>query len=202
MPTWGELDQQFQALSEPLRHCNLQFQWGDDGVYYHLSGGSSYAASRFETLAGIAGRKLEELPPDQVNEAVFQRTEPIERWYEVLRYHSGAFKNGPTAVRRDESGSLRATLYAGDIHQPAEASAVVALAFSSLTATMKSETNVSSVGQTGGITAHTVSFTQGSSVPPPPPRKPWWKSTIAIIVSMVGVIAAIVTILTFFGIHP
>lgn len=53
---------------------------------------------------------------------------------------------------------------------------------------------ISSSKQTGGITAHTVNFNNGSS--PTPPEKWWQKSWVQVL----GVLATIATILTFLGV--
>jgi hypothetical protein len=203
MPGWEELDQKFQALAPDLRHHNLQFQWGPSGTdyrHYLLSGTSASAMRRFEVLAGIAGRKLEELPPGTVNAAVFERAEPTERWYEVLRHHAGAFTLDSTVVRNDESWNPVPDAYLGHISRPAEASATVALQLSSLSAPADDGTKVTSVGQSGGITANTVNFAPPPT--PPGPRTSWWKSTWALVFGVAAFLAAVVTVLQYFGATP
>lgn len=66
------------------------------------------------------------------------------------------------------------------------------------------EENITSHGQQGGITAHTVTLNQGASPPPPSPPdpEPWWKSWWAGISGLILVIAAIAEILHYFGVSP
>lgn len=61
---------------------------------------------------------------------------------------------------------------------------------------------VTSVGQRGGVTAHSVSVNQGTPAPLPQPPKPWWKSAWAITVGVVTFLAALVAVLEFLGLKP
>lgn len=62
--------------------------------------------------------------------------------------------------------------------------------------------NISSHGQSGGITAHTVNI--GPQSPSSPPEKPKskWKKVIAVLVAMVAFIASFVKILDYFDVKP
>jgi hypothetical protein len=159
MPSWGELDKEFQALATALRHHLVQYQWGRDGISYYLSGPNSSDARRFEILATIAGKKLDELPAEHRRDTIFARSDSAERWYEALRYFSGAFVLGPTGVQNNEAGEPEPVLFTGSVNLPAERSSVLALHLSSIAVpTDSSDGSVRSVGQSGGITAHTVSI--------------------------------------------
>jgi hypothetical protein len=65
-------------------------------------------------------------------------------------------------------------------------------------------TTVTSHGQTGGITAHNVTFNGGVQPPttPAPPKKPWWKTTWKIAIGGATIAAFIVAALTYFHIQP
>jgi len=132
VPTWTELRSDFESTREPLRFYRLDYQWGAAGTYYRLAGGgSSHATRRFEVLASIAGAKLAELPRDAVDEIVLHAETPVEKWYEALRRHSGAFESGLIA-QQTEAGRADGNIYTGSVSLPAEASAVLALRFSAL----------------------------------------------------------------------
>jgi hypothetical protein len=67
------------------------------------------------------------------------------------------------------------------------------------------QTNITSHGQTGGITAHTVNVASPSLSPgpvKPPAPKPWWKTTWKLAVSCAGILVAIFAGLDYFHIQP
>jgi hypothetical protein len=131
MPSWYELNQQFHALSQSLRHHNLQYQWGAAGTHFHLSGGPrSSETARFESLCRIAGAKLQELPSEVLHAGVLAEPTSAHRWYEALRHHSGAFKFDLAARQTDAEGNDQGGIYGGSIYHPADASALVALELS------------------------------------------------------------------------
>lgn len=130
---WAELRTEFEALREALCFYRLDYQWGAAGTYYRLAGGGrSHAIRRFEVLSEIAGRKLQELPPESLNSGVLAAPNAISRWYESLRYHSGAFETGTVGMQRDDAGNDMGGIYTGGVSLPAESSAVVCLQFSAL----------------------------------------------------------------------
>jgi hypothetical protein len=89
----------------------------------------------------------------------FARTDPFERWYEALRQFSGGFSHGMTGFRNSETGNPEAVLFTGTVDQPADRSSVVVLQLSSVAAHAdSSDASVKSIGQSGGITAHSVSI--------------------------------------------
>jgi hypothetical protein len=63
------------------------------------------------------------------------------------------------------------------------------------------DTNISSHGQSGGITAHTVNV-NARLQPQADARQPWWKTWWGIVGGLLGAAAAIVAILEFFDIKP
>ena len=135
MPTWSELETHFRKLAQALRFHRLDYQWGAAGIYYRLAGGpSNESTRRFETLAGIAGAKLAELPTETLHEAVLSRSVPEERWYEALKYESGSFETGFVGWQTNEAGNHQGTIHTGTIDNFAEASANLALRFSALPA--------------------------------------------------------------------
>jgi hypothetical protein len=209
MPTWCELDQQFQALSEPLRHHNLQYQWGAAGTHYHLSGGpASPASARFEVLARLAGSKLGELPDGVLHEPVLLDRPSIERWYEAIRYHSGAFEYNFSARQTDAAGNDLGGIYTGTVHRPASASAVLSLQFSQFdqretqahggSINISQQGGVLAIGQQGNIHA-----SQVVQVPAAAQRHAnRWRSRWTVIASIVAAAAGIATVLEWFHIGP
>jgi hypothetical protein len=206
MPTWHELDEQFQVLGQALRHHRLQYQWGVAGIYYHLSGGpASPATARFEALATIAGAKIQQLPVGVVHDEVLQRPEHIERWYEAIRRRSGAFELGIFGEQADEAGNNLGVIYTGSVNDPAHASAIVALQFSNYDPAQPP--GFVNVGQQGGV----VNVRQHGDVHAPQifqspaahqPKGPWWKSTVSLVTGLIVLLAAIATILTWLHIEP
>lgn len=137
---WSELRSEFDALGESLRFHRLDYQWGAAGTHYRLAGGqTSHATRRFEVLCEIAGRKLQELPPGTVSSDALVPTNATSRWYEVLRYESGAFEFGFTAQQSDELGNDCGNIYTGSLSLPAQSSAIVCLQFSALPSLLPSE---------------------------------------------------------------
>ena len=62
---------------------------------------------------------------------------------------------------------------------------------------------VTSHDQSGGITAGVIG--DSTSPPPratPPPKPKWWKRLLVIVVAVVGLVAALVAILEYFGVGP
>jgi hypothetical protein len=209
MPTWYELDQEFQALSEPLRHHNLQFQWGAAGTHYHLSGGAvSPALARFEALARLAGAKLRELPDGVLHESVSAGHSTIERWYEAVRYHSGSFEYGILGQQTDSAGNDLGSIYTGSVHRPASASSVLALQFSQYdraepqthggSINITQQGGVMAIGQQGNISAPQVLH----AAPATQPQRSRKRSRWAIIVGIAGVIGAGATVLQWLQIGP
>jgi hypothetical protein len=209
MPTWYELDQQFQALSESLRHHNLQFQWGAAGTHYHLSGGpASPAAARFEALAQLAGAKLQELPPGVLHEAVLVNRPPIERWYEAIRYHSSEFEYGVFGQQTDSAGNDLGGIYTGSVHQPGNASSVLALKFSQYdrgesqahggSINITQQGGVMAIGQQGNIHSPQLFHAPRPAQSQTNRKNSRW----AVIAGTVGFIAAIVTVLQWLQIGP
>jgi hypothetical protein len=134
MPTWSELQAEFQNLREPLQFHRLDFQWGAAGEYYRIAGGVSSATRQFEALAEIAGEKLSELPPRVLPEAVLRPAAAYARWYEALRHCSGDFELGHCGWQTDDEGNHAGNIFTGVMNHPVEASALVALRFSALPA--------------------------------------------------------------------
>lgn len=133
MAEWSELKAEFEALREALRFYRIDYQWGAAGIHYRLAGGgSSHATRRLEVLADIAGRKLLDLPEGTLQPAVIQASDASSRWYEALRYHSGAFEFGFVGKQTDEAGADLGNIYTGTLNLPAEESALLCLQFSSL----------------------------------------------------------------------
>jgi hypothetical protein len=213
MPTWYELDPEFQALSEPLRHHNLQFQWGAAGTHYQLSGGAaSPASARFEALARLAGAKLRELPDGVLHESVSASLSPSERWYEAIRHHSGAFEHGFVGQEVDSAGNDLGRVYTGSIHQPASASSVLALQLSQYdrakpqtygrSINITQQSGVVAVGQKGNIHSPQLFHAPPPAEPRTNRKRPWWKSWWAATVGITGVIGAIATVLQWLQIGP
>jgi hypothetical protein len=210
MPTWKELDQEFQALAQSLRHYNLQYQWGAAGTYYHLSGGPSFhATERFEALAMIAGGKIQQLPVGTVLDEVLQSGDYADRWYEALRHHSGSFEHGIFGHQTDADGNDLGSIYSGSINQPAHASAILALQFTKFDPPAHAGGAFINVGQQGGV----VSVGQQGNINAPQvfhaaqvhqqaANTRWWTSTASMIAAAVAFVAAVVAILTWFGIEP
>jgi len=131
MPTWSELQAQFDELRETLRFYRIDYQWGAAGIYYRLAGGNvSPSTQRFEALAEIAGAKLSDIPRGVTDPAVLLAQNSRARWYEALRYHSGLFEMGFIGQQQNDGGAPSGSIYTGSVAQPAAASALLALRLS------------------------------------------------------------------------
>jgi|GEM_PF-3501025 len=133
MMTWKELQTEFDALRNSLRFCRLDYQWGSAGIYYRIAGGGrNHATRRFEALANIAGLKLSELPEEVLNTQIHNTADPISKWYEALRHHSGSFDFGFAAQESGDNGESLGSIFTGSLHHPADSSALLCLQFSSI----------------------------------------------------------------------
>ncbi|MEM7218880.1 MAG: hypothetical protein AAF515_10990 [Pseudomonadota bacterium] len=132
MPTWEQLKSDFSNCSQELQFYRLDYQWGAAGVYYNLQGGPSFhATERFETLAAMAGSKLNTLPDGAIDPEVLTQPSDAERWYEALKRYTDGFEHGFVALQEDDGAIVTGTL-----HRPADASSVLALKFSSIPASL------------------------------------------------------------------
>jgi len=62
--------------------------------------------------------------------------------------------------------------------------------------------SVSSHGQSGGITAHTVNIASASPSPPSERPRSEWKKAVAVVVAVVAFIASVVKVLDYFDVKP
>jgi hypothetical protein len=130
MQSWLDLESRFKELREPLRHVRLDIQWGCEGEYFRLAGGSSSPITRqFETLAGVAGRFMERsLQKDtELGMALLAEPNPNIRWYRALKELSGEFQPDFPGEVRDEAGNFMGHIFCGHLHAVAEASANLCL---------------------------------------------------------------------------
>jgi hypothetical protein len=130
MQSWLDLEARFKELREPLRHTRLAIQWGSQGEYFNLSGGSASPITRqFETLAGVAGRFLERsLKHDsEPGSVLLKEQDPRLRWYRALKDLSGEFQTDYPAQALDEKGNFVGHIFYGSLHGVAEASANLCL---------------------------------------------------------------------------
>lgn len=60
MHSWADIENRFRALEEPLRGLRLDFQWGDAGKHWNLTGVQREEGYReCLLLSGVAGKLLE-----------------------------------------------------------------------------------------------------------------------------------------------
>ncbi len=137
---WKDLQIEFDALRDELRFYRIDYQWGAAGIYYRLAGrGANHATRRFEVLANIAGQKLSELPQEVLNTQINDAADPISKWYEALRHHSGSFSVGFVAHQSGDNGENAGNIFTGSLAPPADSSALLCLQFSSIPTTPKLE---------------------------------------------------------------
>jgi len=125
---WNELRLEFEALNQGLIYSRLDFQWGSSGTYYRLAGSSNSIAKRkFETLAVIAGNKLNCIAEEFLSENVQKAPDAASKWYEIVREISGSFEFGFVAGEINDEGIKIGNIYTGSIRQPAESCALTCL---------------------------------------------------------------------------
>lgn len=130
---WKELQTEFDALRDVLRFYRIDYQWGAAGIYYRLAGlGANHMTRRFEVLANIAGLKLSELPEEVLNPQIHNAADPISKWYETLRHHSGSFSVGFVGQQSGDNGEDLGSIFTGSLAPPADLSALLCLQFSSI----------------------------------------------------------------------
>ena len=130
MNTWLDLEERFKQIQEPLRHYRLDIQWGIEGEYFRLTGGSQNPNTRkFEVLAGVAGRMIERSLSEKAEPgaSLLKEQNPQLRWYRALKDLSGEFQHDHPAQSMDEQGNFRGHILFGSLHSVAEASANLCL---------------------------------------------------------------------------
>ncbi len=131
--SWIDLETRFRALRPALPYYRLDYQWGAAGEYWYLQGGPSSAAIvEFETLATIAGDLLTALPPEAVAPEALAESNAMHRWYLALWHHMTSQVPKHLTHQVDEEGRDRGALFSGTIEEPAHASAVLCLRFSTV----------------------------------------------------------------------
>jgi hypothetical protein len=131
MPTWKDLERDFQELQEPLQYSRLDAQWGSAGEYWRLAGThNSNVERQFEALSYIAGEKLSNALQSSSAEShyeVLNEPNPLWRWYKGIWKISQNFEHAFTARELDENDEVVGHIFTGSITHPTEASSVFCL---------------------------------------------------------------------------
>jgi len=118
MHSWAEIEQRFRALEQSLRGLRLDFQSGDAGEYWNLTGvqrGEAYRECLL--LSGVAGKLLghclntEEAP----GQRLLREGDSTKRWFLAVKELSGQFKAGLPVHGVDENGNRVETIYTGSM---------------------------------------------------------------------------------------
>lgn len=118
MHSWAEIEQRFRALEEPLRGLRLDFQWGDAGEHWNLTGvqrGEVYRECLL--LSGVAGKLLEHSlhAEEGPGEWLLRERDPTHRWFLAVKELSGQFETRLPAYGVDEEGNRVETIYMGSM---------------------------------------------------------------------------------------
>jgi hypothetical protein len=130
MPSWQELEKKFSEVTHSMQGARVDGQWGSAGenwrvaAYFDLD-----AKKRFEAIARIAGKKLEEVlqlghnPDDEL----LPEVDPAVRWYKAIWKISGAFHEMMPGQERDEEGKVVGNIFLGSIPNVVESSVTLCL---------------------------------------------------------------------------
>jgi hypothetical protein len=128
MPSWRELEKVFQELHKALQYSRINYQWGEEGEYFHFTGTyNPQFEKKFENLACIAGEKLMKSPAIPEYKEVLREPNPLYCWYKGLRYISGLFEYEVKGQKQNSEVNNMGSIYNGSIVRVAEASSVLCL---------------------------------------------------------------------------
>lgn len=116
MNSWADIEKRFRALEEPLRGLRLDFQWGDAGEHWNLTGVQRDEAYReCLLLSGVAGKLLEHSLTGEKDPGrwLLQVRDPTYRWFRAVKELSGRFESHLPAYGVDEDGNRVETIYTG-----------------------------------------------------------------------------------------
>jgi hypothetical protein len=126
MPTWRELENDFNELVPKMQYTRLDVQWGVAGEYWRLAGGfNKNVEKRFIALSQIAGGKLAQVLPPGTNLCDEMRPDHdlSNHWYKGIWKISGNLEHGPICELKNDDGEFAGFIYTGTINSIAEASA-------------------------------------------------------------------------------
>jgi hypothetical protein len=128
---WRQLESDFRDLRSALAFTRLDVQWGIAGEHWRLAGVFDQIPSRrFEALARIAGRQMEQSNAPDAREIAARETDTLIRWYRALKDLSGLMTGVMYADQLDErTGQREGLIYHGSIPEVTEASALLCLRF-------------------------------------------------------------------------
>jgi hypothetical protein len=128
---WRKLERDFRDLRPALGFTRLDVQWGDAGDNWRLAGVfERVACLRFEALARIAGRQLEQSNAPDAREIAAREPDALIRWYRALKDLSGLMTGVKYAYQLAErTGQREGLIYYGIIPDVTEASALLCLRF-------------------------------------------------------------------------
>jgi hypothetical protein len=135
MRTWRELDNEFRALAPRMEEARLDVQWGAAGVHCHLRGFvGTPVRIRFESLASIAGAKLQSHPSVRERTAIRDAPSGFEAWALGLKELSGAFNSNLVGEQISLDGQKHGLVFGGTVSGVADVSANLCLALDAASA--------------------------------------------------------------------
>jgi hypothetical protein len=130
MPSWQELETRFSEVVPGMKGARVDGQWGSAGEYWRVAAYFDLNTKKlFETIARIAGKKLEEVlqsgrtPDDEL----LAEGDPAIRWYKAIWKISGAFQHMMPGQELDKDDNVVGVIYLGSIPDIAECSVTLCL---------------------------------------------------------------------------
>ena len=119
MKTWLDLEARFRALEPALQYSRLDAQWGAAGEYWRVAGTvSPTARQEYELLSALGGRWLEQAlsPKKESDQVLLGISDPLLRWYSLLKASSPSFGDRSYGQQVNEDGSNAGFIYTGSMH--------------------------------------------------------------------------------------
>ena len=118
MQSWGDIEKRFRGLEEPLRGLRLDYQWGNAGEHWNLTGVQRDEAYReCLLLSGIAGKLMERSLDAEADPGLWllREQDPTHRWFRAVMELSGQFEPRHTAYGMAEHGNRAETIFTGSM---------------------------------------------------------------------------------------
>ncbi len=214
MVDWRRLEKDFRDIPDPF--SDMRADWSDQpGLRNHwqlAGGGDAFVRARFDALARQVGRFLlaSEVAIGKCSSDLRAIEDDMARWLTAVREITRRFEFSPPGTLYDDNNTPVGNLYWGTIPRVIEASALLCFQLSTEETVTSSNTGsdskisiqrvdgdvVISQNQHGGLTSHT-------SVTDIVQEERKGRSLLKwLIYVLIPLLAAIVTILGYLGVHP
>lgn len=153
MKNWIEIEKRFREIAPLLSDVRLDYQWGDAGVYWNLSGGYRNANfEQFKMLTLLAGQLLEKSLPksDSSFQKIFTEETFEGRWYRAIWDLTNKQENHMFAVMKNDNGEDAGHIYSAMVFKVVDVSANLCLKLHALYPIVENSTHTPNINISGG----------------------------------------------------